>query len=319
MAARKHGRILSSIWDDDDFRALEPGPQRMYMFLLSQPDLEQSGVIPLRERRWARSAAGLKTGDVNADLQVLQSANFVVIDEDTEELLVRSLIRRDNVWKQPNVFKSAADQMLSVSSHKIKAALHEELSRLELEEANGEVQRLRDLLVDHLEPFAKGSGNPSGTPGGTPRGDQAQGPALPPGKGNGNGRVVKGSPSPFPIPPPGAPRAQARSTLLGNSLLDEHLKACQMKPPRDVQRRTGEQIDRLLDEGIEPDRIRAGLALMRSKPRTGPGLLPDLVHEAATVTMLRPTGTDSRYSPQSGSRIPSGIKYSSDPKDVFGP
>jgi len=319
MAARKHGRILSSIWDDDDFRALQPGPQRMYMFLISQPDLEQSGVIPLRERRWARSAAGMTSAVVADELQVLAQENFVVIDEDTEELLVRSLIRRDGVWKQPNVFKSAGDQILSVSSHKIKAALHEELSRLELEEANGEVQRLRDLLVDHLEPFAKGSGNPSGTPDGTPRRGQPEGSVLPPGKGNGNGPVVKGSPSPFPVPPPRAPRAQPRSTLLGNSLLDEHLKACPVQPPRKVKQRTGEAIDGLLDEGIEPDRIRAGLALMRSRPGKGPGLLADLVHEAATVTQLRPTGTDSRYSPQSGSRIPADIKYSTDPKDVFGP
>ena len=37
-----------------------------------------------------------------------------------------------------------------------------------------------------------------------------------------------------------------------------------------------------------------------------------------TGRALAPTGTDSRYSPQSGSRIQSGIKYSTDPKDVFG-
>jgi hypothetical protein len=308
MAARKHGRILSSIWDDDDFRALDSSPQRMYMFLISQPDLEQSGVIPLRERRWARAATDLKSGDVTAALQVLESAKFVVIDEDTEELLVRSLIRRDGVWKQPNVFKSAADQIVSISSHKIKSALHEELSRLGLEGANPDVQILRDQLVDHLEPFAKGSRNPSGTPGG----GQAKGSPEAPGKGNGDGPVVKGSPSPSPFPVPEPPRTQARATLLGNSLLAEHLKACTSTPPRDVQRRTGEAIDRLLDEGIEADRIRAGLALMRSRPRTGPGLLADLVHEAATVTQLRATGTDGRFAPGSGSPVPPRDSY--DPK-----
>lgn len=312
MAARKHGRVLSSIWDDDDFRALDASPQRMYIFLISQPDLEQSGVIPLRERRWARAAADLKPGDVSAALQVLESAKFVVIDEDTEELLVRSLIRRDGVWKQPNVFKSAADQIFSVSSHKLKAVLHEELSRLELETANGDVQRLRDELVDYLEPFSKGSDNPSGTPGGSPRGDKPEGSLQAPGKGNGNGPVVKGSPSTSPFPEPGAPRAQPRSTPLGNSLLDEHVKACSIKPPRDVQRRTGEAIDRLLDEGLEADRIRAGLALMRARPRTGPGLLADLVHEAATVTRLPATGTDGRYARGSGSELPPRDSY--DPK-----
>lgn len=298
MAARKHGRILSSIWDDDDFRALPPSPQRMYLFLISQPDLEQSGVIPLRERRWARSAAGLTPDDVRADIKALEHATFIVIDEDTEELLVRSLIRRDNVWKQPNVFKAAAEQIFSISSHKIKAVLHDELSRLDLAEANRDVQHLRDELVTYLEPFAKGSGNPSGNPDGTPPGGIPKGTQEAPGKGNGYGPVVGDSPSPF--PGPGAPRARARSTLLGNALLDEHLKACPVQPPRKVKQRTGEAIDSLLDEGIDPDRIRAGLGLMRSRPGKGPGLLADLVHEAATVTQLHPTGTDGRAMPRTG-------------------
>lgn len=300
MAARKHGRILSSIWDDDDFRALQVDPQRMYMFLVSQPDLEQSGVIPLRERRWARSAAGLTPSDVTASLKVLETSNFVVIDEDTEELLVRSLIRRDNVWKQPNVFKAAAEQIFSVSSHKIKAVLHDELSRLDLGEANRDVQHLRDELVAYLEPFAKGSGNPSGNPDGTPPGGIPKGSQEAPGKGSGYGPVVEDSPSPFPGPHPGAPRARAHATLLGNSLLDEHLKACPIQPPRKVKQRTGEAIDSLLDEGIDPDRIRAGLALMRARPGKGPGLLADLVHEAATVRQLHPTGTDGRTMPRTG-------------------
>jgi hypothetical protein len=96
--------------------------------------------------------------------------------------------------------------------------------------------------------------------------------------------------------------AAARSTILGNSLLDEHLKACPVQPPRKVKQRTGEAIDALLDEGIDPDRIRAGLALMRSRPGKGPGLLADLVHEAATatVTQLHPTGTDGRALPRTG-------------------
>jgi hypothetical protein len=316
MAARKHGRILSSIWDDDDFRVLEESPQRMYMFLVSQPDLEQSGVIPLRERRWARSAAGLTADRVNAALQVLESTGFVVIDEDTEELLVRSLIRRDNVWKQPNVFKSAADQIHSVSSRKIRGALHEELSRLDLDTASQEVQRIRDELVNHLEPFAKGSGNPSGTPDGTPRGGQPKGSREAPGKGIGNGPVVKDSPTPSPIPGPGAPHAQARATLRGVLLLDEHLKACAAPVPRDVKQRTGTKIDALLEDGFTDEQIRAGLALMRSRPGKGPGLLSEFVHEAATiansgnVTPLRSTGTDGRFAPGSGQmNLPDPSEY----------
>lgn len=78
-------------------------------------------------------------------------------------------------------------------------------------------------------------------------------------------------------------RAVPRPTPLGATLLADHTRACAVTPPRDVQRRTGEQIDRLLDEGVPPEHITAGLALMRARRGKGPGLLPDLVHEAMTA------------------------------------
>ena len=67
---------------------------------------------------------------------------------------------------------------------------------------------------------------------------------------------------------------------LGNSLLEEHRRQVTPTPPRDVTRRTGEQIDLLLDDPvIEPDEIRAGLALLRANPRLGPSTLPSLVNQ----------------------------------------
>jgi hypothetical protein len=69
-------------------------------------------------------------------------------------------------------------------------------------------------------------------------------------------------------------------TLLANSLLDEHRRLTKPPLPREVARRVGEQIDKLLDDPeIAPDEVRAGLARMREKPRLGPGVLPSIVHE----------------------------------------
>ena len=69
-------------------------------------------------------------------------------------------------------------------------------------------------------------------------------------------------------------------TLLANSLLDEHKRLTHPSLPRDVARNTGEQIDKLLsDPAIQPDEIRAGLALLRAKPNLGPGILPTLVNQ----------------------------------------
>ena len=75
-------------------------------------------------------------------------------------------------------------------------------------------------------------------------------------------------------------RNRAASTLLANSLLDEHRRLTRPPLPRDLARKTGEQIDSLLgDSEIGPDEIREALARLRAKPKLGPGVLPSLVHE----------------------------------------
>lgn len=156
--ARSFGRVLAVIWDDEDFKACSPTAQRMYVFLLSQPDLEHSGVIPLRERRWASSCKALTAMQVRADVAELCGARFTVADEETEELLVRSLIRRDEIWRQPNVFKAALASARAVKSAAIRGTLAGELQRLDLD---GSLAEARDVTVEALEAFA----NPSGTPG----------------------------------------------------------------------------------------------------------------------------------------------------------
>ena len=162
--ARSFGRVFASIWADDDFRAVPVDARLMYVFLLSQPDLDHAGVIPLRIRRWSRSL-GLSTGEVEKMLSDLDGGRFAVIDWDTEELLVRSLIRRDEVWRQPNVFKSAATSAAGCESARIKSAILDELRRLDLSSASREIQHTRDELLTLLEPF----GNPPPTPPGASR------------------------------------------------------------------------------------------------------------------------------------------------------
>ena len=139
----------------------------MYGFLISQTDLEHSGVIPLRPPRWARNL-GISVEDVIAALKELDQARFTVTDEEWGELLVRSLIRRDDIWKQPNVFKSAAASAKACESAAIKAALLLEVRRLDLTGVSRESRAIRDDLLAHLEPFGNPSPNP---PEGFPKGN----------------------------------------------------------------------------------------------------------------------------------------------------
>ena len=239
--ARSFGRILASIWDDEDFRDLSTTSRLMYLFLLSQADLEHSGIIPLRIKRWSR-ATDISLEDVAASLRELGEARFVVMDETEGELLVRSLIRRDEIWRQPNVFKAAAASARASKSPVIKAALLPEIRRLNLTGIARETQVIRDSLITHLEPFGNTSPTPtepSPSPNGGPNGEpvdnsdpdkagnsgksagqnpsrrvrepQRNSSAGPTGKGEGYGPVLKGafplnhSPSPATAPEPTRP------------------------------------------------------------------------------------------------------------------
>ena len=161
---RTEARIFTSIWRDEHFLALAPGAQRLYMFLLSQDDLTYCGVMPLRQSRWARKAAGLSRLDLDQDLKVLETSGrmFIVVDEESGELMVRTLMRRDGIWKQPNLLKQARDSAESVESPRIRAVLLNELRRLPLDETPS--AQVKTLVADFIRDLEQGTAYPADDP-----------------------------------------------------------------------------------------------------------------------------------------------------------
>lgn len=198
--ARSEARISVDIWDDADFCALSPGAQRMYAFLVSQRDLAHDGVLALRERRWARSAAGLTADQITSDLDELEHARFVVVDFEAEELLVRSLIRRDKIFRQPNVFRAAADHLEMVSSRIIREALAVELARVADEPMP---EGSRTILDEMRAALPNPSGNPSPDPSEVPTPEGSDNPSEVPTRSTPGERgvvTVVSSTSPYPEP-----------------------------------------------------------------------------------------------------------------------
>lgn len=164
--ARAFGRILASIWDDEDFTDLDEGPQRLYMFLLSQSNLNHAGLLPLTLRRWARKAKNLTAAQLEDQLEALERARFVVLDYDTEELLVRTLVRNDSVYKQPRVMGAMVADAKEIASRVLRAALLAEIDRLplgELSDAPGprNAPSIRAQVDAHIAELRVAFGNPT--------------------------------------------------------------------------------------------------------------------------------------------------------------
>lgn len=130
MASRGYAQIFTRIWSDDDFRTLSAAAQRHYFLLLSQPDINYAGVLPLTERRWARCCEETSRADVETSTAELDERRYVVVDVDTEELLVRSFVRNDELWKQPRMLTAALREALMTTSPLLRRALAEELKRV---------------------------------------------------------------------------------------------------------------------------------------------------------------------------------------------
>jgi hypothetical protein len=128
--AQDFAPLLRSIWSDDDWRALTMDAQHVYLMLLSHPDRNSAGVLSLTKRKWMRLAADMRADRLGLALDELDDAGFVVVDEDTEEVLVRAFIRRATVYKHIRMFVRALREASEVESPRLRSALGQELVRL---------------------------------------------------------------------------------------------------------------------------------------------------------------------------------------------
>lgn len=123
--ARLYARILRTVWAaDSDFRRLGGDAQRMYLLLISQPQISWCGVLPYTPDRWALYAADDTRGGVDAALAELVRERYIVIDRETDEVLVRTYIRHDEVERSPNLRKAACRQFHEVQSTHIRMVLY---------------------------------------------------------------------------------------------------------------------------------------------------------------------------------------------------
>ncbi len=131
--ARDHARILVSIWNDDDFRSLDVAGQHLYLLLTTHPHLSYCGVMDWWPGRLAALTTGVDEDHVYGAVKTLIDAEFVHLDVQTSELLVRSYVRYDGVMDRPNMGKAVSTALTRVTSKEIRESVHRELGRLRRE------------------------------------------------------------------------------------------------------------------------------------------------------------------------------------------
>lgn len=133
VMAKKFAQIRPDMWLDDEWRALTKDAQHLYLLLLTDPEMSYCGVVDWRPTRIIQRAAEWSLLEIMRAAVELSYTHFLVFDQGTEEVMVRSFMRHDGLLSQPRMAVSVANAFGVVGSNKIRAVVVHELSRLRKE------------------------------------------------------------------------------------------------------------------------------------------------------------------------------------------
>ncbi len=149
--AREYARVKVTIWADPDFRTLSPGAQHLYFLLLTSASLNLAGVADWRPGRLAQMSSGWTVNAVKKAGAELEARRYIVIDEASEEVLVRSFVRHDGVLKSPNIAASMVKDYASIGSVEIMRVVAEEVRRAASEDPTLKgLPSVRELLSEPM-------------------------------------------------------------------------------------------------------------------------------------------------------------------------
>lgn len=131
--AKKFAQIRPEMWLDDEWRACTPAAQHLYFLLLTDPERSYCGVVDWKPMRIIQRAAEWTVLELMRAAVELSYKHFLVFDQDTEEVLVRSFMRHDGLLSQPRMAVSVANAFGVIGSNKLRAVVVYELLRLKKE------------------------------------------------------------------------------------------------------------------------------------------------------------------------------------------
>lgn len=174
--AGDHARIKRDIWSSDEFLDLSGGAQHLYFILWTHPSRSFCGSLEWHPGKLASLAADLTPESVVRDGIELAQNLFIAVDLDTEEALIRSWIKHDGLYRQPNMAVAMSTARAALTSRGLRGIVVNEVTKLRTAEPTLPAWK-RDQVANLLEqkavdpadflagsPWAKGSVNPFGNP-----------------------------------------------------------------------------------------------------------------------------------------------------------
>jgi hypothetical protein len=170
---RKYARLHVTIWQDSEYQELDPYHQGVYSALIAYPNVSWCGVIDYIPKRLTIFSDSMTASGLALAVEVLEKHNFVYVDEDTDELVIRTFIRHDGVMHQKNMGKAMITALRKVQSVYIQNIVLGELINLyRLEPDLKGWEGFQELAPDTYDEVVwAASQNPNGNPSANPNGN----------------------------------------------------------------------------------------------------------------------------------------------------
>ena len=150
--------ISTGTWRDPEMKALSRSAQGLFWYLCSIPSRSACGVVLMNTRQWLHSAADYSQADLDADLDELTEHGFIVVDDDTGEVLIPSWIDRDGCWKASLNMRAAGRAAREIESEALRRAMAQVLRGIDTSkvrhdrvgdrDGKTEKDRVEEILTD---------------------------------------------------------------------------------------------------------------------------------------------------------------------------
>lgn len=144
--SRKYGKTHIKRWNSPEWRALSPIAQWLYDALVSNANLSQCGSMDWKPKIMKTLAATLTVDVLDSAMRELREGLFVILDEEVDELLIRSFIRNDVEHSNRNMMVSVVKAWDRIGSMDLKQVVIFELLRLRDEQPDLAIWAHKDML-----------------------------------------------------------------------------------------------------------------------------------------------------------------------------
>lgn len=144
--ARTFAQVQVSIWDQIDFRNLTGLAQRLYFVLMTRVETSLAGVIEWHPGRLSELAADTDPASIEQVAAELEQTRFLVIDRNTQECLLRTMVRHDKTLQRgPKIAAGVVAAWRQVYSKHLRSVIADEAAK---DQVSDSVRQVIQPLLD---------------------------------------------------------------------------------------------------------------------------------------------------------------------------